>query len=76
MIHEHDSVVLTQDLPHCGLQAGDVGVVVHIHADSDAYEVEFLSLVGATLTVETLLRGQVREAESRDVPHVGERAAA
>jgi len=29
MIEEHASVVLTEPLPSVGLEAGDVGVVVH-----------------------------------------------
>ena len=37
MIKEHDCIVLTQDLPDDGLQAGDVGTVVHIHRDAAAY---------------------------------------
>ena len=35
VIHEHDCVVLTQDIHDEGLRAGDVGTVVHIHG-SDA----------------------------------------
>ncbi|MGH8515533.1 MAG: DUF4926 domain-containing protein, partial [Gammaproteobacteria bacterium] len=31
MINEHDCVVLTRDVPDDGLEAGDVGTVVHIH---------------------------------------------
>ena len=30
-IKENDCVVLTADLPKEGLEAGDVGTVVHIH---------------------------------------------
>ncbi len=46
MIREHEGIVLTQDLPDEGLQAGDVGTVVHIHQEGAAYEVEFITLVG------------------------------
>ena len=42
MIKEHESVALTGDLPSAGLKAGDVGVVVHIYEDGEAYEVEFI----------------------------------
>ena len=70
MLKEHASVVLTQDLPAVGLDAGDVGVVVHVHRGGEAYEVEFLSLDGATVAVETLSAGQVRAANRRDIPHV------
>ena len=76
MITEHASVVLTEDIPGACLEAGDVGVVVHIHRGGEAYEVEFMTLDGGTLTVETLSARQVREARSRDVPHVRERIAA
>ena len=76
MITEHASVLLTEDISSSGLQAGDVGVVVHIHRQGAAYEVEFMTLDGGTLAIETLDARQVREAGSSDVPHVRERIAA
>ncbi len=76
MITEHASVVLTENIPASGLEAGDVGVVVHVHREGKAFEVEFMSLDGGTLTIETLEARQVREARSRDVPHVRELLAA
>ena len=76
MITEHASVVLTENISASGLQAGDVGVVVHIHRQGAAYEVEFMTLDGGTLAIETLEARQVREAGSCDVPHVRERVAA
>lgn len=76
MIREHASVVLMEPLPALGLEAGDVGVVVHVHRDGEAYEVEFLTLDGDTVAVETLLSAQVRAARHDDIPHVRERLAA
>jgi hypothetical protein len=76
MIKEHDCIVLTQDLPAEGLQAGDVGTVVHIHKGGVSYEVEFMTLAGETLAVVTLLAMQVRPIAARDVAHVRELAAA
>ncbi len=73
MIEEHASVVLTEPLPSAGLEAGDVGVVVHVHRDGKAFEVEFMTLDGNTLTVETLTAKQIRAARDRDIPHVRER---
>jgi len=49
MIKEHDIVVLRVPLPSERLEAGDVGTVVHIHKDGEAYEVEFLTLDGRAL---------------------------
>ena len=75
-IHEHDCVVLTADLPADGLEAGDVGTVVHIHRGGEAYEVEFMTLAGNTLAVATVLASQWRPVSKRDVSHVRELVAA
>ena len=76
MIEEHESVVLTESLPAAGLEAGDVGVVVHVHSNGEAYEVEFMTLDGNTMTVETLTARQIRAARSQDILHVRERSVA
>lgn len=72
MIREHDSVVLTEDLPADGLEAGDVGVVVHVHHAGEAFEVEFLTLEGKTVAIETVTAAQIRPVRSREIPHVRE----
>jgi hypothetical protein len=69
MIREYERVVLTTDLPDYGLQTGDVGVVVHIYKDGEAYEVEFFTLDGETLDVVTVEAEQVRPVSPRDVMH-------
>ena len=74
MIRGHDSVVLTRDLPAAGLVAGDVGVVVHVYQEGKAFEVEFVSFDGRTISVETLPAAAVRQVGTRDVPHVREMA--
>ena len=75
MIKEHDCVVLTQDLPDEGLQAGDVGTVVHIHGDNAGYEVEFVTFTGQTVAVATVLGSQLRPVGRRDLTHVRELVA-
>ncbi len=72
MIIEHDCVVLTQDLPAEGLQAGDIGTVVHIHDEGTGYEVEFMTLAGETVAIVTLLSVQLRPIARRDLAHVRE----
>lgn len=74
MIKEHDCVVLTSDIPDEGLQAGDVGTVVHIHRNGAAYEVEFITLTGQTVAVATVLATQLRPVGRRDISHVRELA--
>ncbi len=76
MIEEHVSVVLTTDVPAEGLEAGDVGTVVHIHKGGEAYEVEIMTLTGETVAIVTLLAGQVRPANRRDLAHTRELASA
>ncbi|TVR20811.1 MAG: DUF4926 domain-containing protein [Anaerolineaceae bacterium] len=75
MIKEHEQVVLTADLPEHDLKAGDVGVVVHIYGDGEAYELEIFALDGGrTLDVVTVEAAQVRPISRRDVLHVRERS--
>jgi len=76
MIKEHDCVLLTQDLPEDGLQAGDIGTVVHIHQGGAGYEVEFMTLAGKTVAIVTLLPSQLRPIADRDIAHVRELSAA
>ena len=75
MIHEHDCVVLTSDLPDDGLLAGDAGTVVHIHRGGEAYEVEFVTLTGETVVVATVMATQLRPVSSSDITHARDRAA-
>ncbi len=75
MIQEHDCIVLTEQIPAEGLQAGDVGTVVHIHGDHAGYEVEFMALTGETVAVATILPSQLRAVSRRDLTHVRELAA-
>ncbi len=76
MIKEHDCIVLLQDLPENSLKAGDIGTVVHIHKGGAGYEVEFMTLVGETVAVVTLLPSQLRPIARRDMAHVREIPAA
>jgi hypothetical protein len=75
VINEHDRVVLTTPLPAEGLEAGDVGAVVHIYSDGQAYEVEFVALDGHTTGVVTLKRSQVRPITPYDMTHARQVAA-
>ena len=68
--NEHDTVVLTRDLPEHGLTRGDVGAVVHCYADGAALEVEFVSGEGETVAVLTLPLADVRPMQSREILHV------
>jgi hypothetical protein len=72
MMNEHDRIVLTEALPNEGLEAGDVGTVVHVYEDGEAYEVEFLTLDGQTAAVATVEASQVRPVTGREINHVRE----
>ena len=73
---EHERVVLKTRMPAEGLEAGDVGTVVHVYGDGKAYEVEFLTLDGRTAAVVTLEAVQVRPVGQREITHARELAAA
>ena len=76
MIEEHDCIVLTQDVPAERLRAGDVGTVIHVHPDGAGYEVEFMTLVGETVAIVTLLPAQLRPVARHDLAHVRELSVA
>lgn len=75
MIQLHERVVLTHDIPNQELKAGDVGTVVHLYSDGNAYEIEFFALDGRTLDVVTVEADQVRPVGRRDMLHVRELSA-
>ena len=72
MIAELDIVVLTKSLPEHGLEKGDVGTVVHVFRQGEAYEVEFLTLKGETVALVTLKASNVRSIGKKDLLHVRE----
>ncbi|MGI8964779.1 MAG: DUF4926 domain-containing protein [Limisphaerales bacterium] len=76
MIKEHDRIVLKVAIPAEGLEAGDVGTVVHIYKDGLAYEVEFTTLEGKTAAVVTVETSQVRPVSKREITHARELLAA
>lgn len=69
MIKELERVVLTAPVPEHGLEAGDVGTVVHVYEDGLAYEVEFLALDGHTAAVVTVEASQVRPVSRNEITH-------
>ena len=76
MIKEHDRVVLKTDIPQEGLEAGDVGTVVHIYRNGEVFEVEFLTLDGATVSVSTVSASQIRPVSKQDITHARSRKLA
>lgn len=72
MIKEHERVVLTAPIPDEGLEPGDVGTVVHVYRDGQAYEVEFVALDGHTAAVVTLEASAVRPVSRREITHARE----
>ncbi len=73
MFKEHDRIVLTKDVPQEGLKSGDVGAIVHIHLQGEAFEVEFLTLDGDTAALATVLPSQVRPVSGEDITHARRR---
>ncbi|MFT3744981.1 MAG: DUF4926 domain-containing protein [Pyrinomonadaceae bacterium] len=44
----YDSIALIEDVPEAGLVRGNMGAIVEIYNDGDAYEVEFVDTQGQT----------------------------
>lgn len=69
MIRELDRVVLTAAVPSEDLVSGDVGTVVHIYPDGNAFEIEFMTTDGQTAAVATVEALTVRPVTGRDISH-------
>ncbi len=69
MLEAHDRIVLTRDLASGRLKEGDVGTIVHVHRDGEAFEVEFLALDGNTAVVATVPASRLRPVAATDLTH-------
>ncbi len=69
IISEHERVVLTEPVAAEGLVVRDVGTVVHVYPDGQAYEVEFTSLAGTTVAVATVEARGVRSVTGHEITH-------
>ena len=69
MIKLYDRVVLTTRIAGT-FETGDIGIVVMIHEQGKGYEVEFFTLHGETLGVETLRSDQIRPVRTDELAHV------
>jgi len=67
MIKEHERIAITTDIPSLGLRKGDIGTVVMVHRDGEGFEVEFITLQGDTIGVETLRSSQVRSIKRNEI---------
>lgn len=75
-MNEFDLVILKEDLPTKRLKAGDVGTILTVYTNGQAYEVEFVTITGEAVAVETLLPHQVRAARSSEILTVRDTALA
>ena len=69
MFKEHGHIVLTTDISEEGLKAGDVGTIVNVYPQREAFDVEFLTLDGDTAAIATVLPSQVRPVTNKDITH-------
>ena len=62
-----DSILDRINGPNEGLRIGDVGTIVYVQGDGEAYEVEFLEPGGRTVAIATILASQARRAGKEDI---------
>jgi len=70
MIKQYDRVVLVDNVPKAHLVKGDVGTVIEIYNNGEGFEIEFFALDGTTISVETLLKHQVRTVNKKEILHI------
>lgn len=75
-LKELDLAALRRDLPAYGLVAGDIGTVVLVYRDGEAYEVEFVAADGETIALETLRADEVEPVVGHEILHARKLPAA
>jgi hypothetical protein len=71
---EFDLVVLQENIAGSRLRVGDVGTILTVYGEGKAYEVEFVTLTGEVVAVETLLPHQIRTVRASEVMAVRDMA--
>ncbi|HZE87254.1 MAG TPA: DUF4926 domain-containing protein [Methylomirabilota bacterium] len=70
MFEELDTVVLTHNVDDHGLKAGDMGAIVNIYKNGEAYEVEFVTASGDTVVLLTLVQKDISPVAKNEILHV------
>jgi hypothetical protein len=71
---EFDLVVLKEDAADGRLRMGDVGTILTVYNEGQAFEVEFVTLTGEAVAIETLLAHQIRPVRPSEVMAVRDMA--
>jgi Domain of unknown function (DUF4926) len=69
MFKELDTAVLARDLPAHHLVEGDIGAIVYRSPDGRAFDVEFVTADGRTVSVERLPASDVRTMRNDEILH-------
>lgn len=70
MFDELDTVVLSHPINEHGLKEGDLGSVVHVYHDREAFEIEFVTAEGKTIALLTLTVKDIRPLARGEILHV------
>ena len=79
MFKEHEQIVLTSEVTGDHgeeLKPGDVGVIIHIHPNAEAFVLEFFTLEGETAAIATVLPSQMRPVTGKEITHARDFALA
>lgn len=66
----YDRIVLTTDLTGTMFKKDDVGTIVEIYNDGEAFEVEFFAVDGSTIAVETVPASLLMPVSGKLMLHV------
>lgn len=72
---EFDLVVLEDNEANERLKVGDIGTILTVYNEGKAFEVEFVTLTGELVAVETLLPHQIRTVRASEVMTVRDMTA-
>ena len=64
---ELDTIVLTHDIEDYGLKKGDMGAIVQVYKEGEAFEVEFVTAEGKTVALLTLKPADIRKVSKNAI---------
>ncbi len=65
---ELETIVLNRDIPKHGLQAGDIGAIVHLYENGN-FQAEFVSGEGDTVALLDLTVNDIRPMAPKEILH-------
>ena len=70
MISKNDKIILNINIPEHHLLKGDLGEVIFVHNEGEAFDIEFRNIAGEIIIVIKLLPAQFQKINIIKIPQI------